>query len=65
MAPWKTLPPTCRILCASGTQDLRNGLAAVDFRTQLAEEFLLMPDRFSMAHSLEARVPFLGHVFVE
>jgi asparagine synthase (glutamine-hydrolysing) len=50
---------------ASGAQDIRNGLAAVDFRTQLAEEFLLMTDRFSMAHSLEARVPFLDHVLVE
>ena len=50
---------------ASGAQDLRNGLAVVDFRTQLAEEFLLMTDRFSMVHSLEARVPFLDHVLVE
>jgi asparagine synthase (glutamine-hydrolysing) len=49
----------------SGADDLRNGLAAVDFRTQLAEEFLFMTDRFSMAHSLEARVPFLDHVLVE
>jgi len=45
--------------------DLRNGLAAVDFRTQLAEEFLFMTDRFSMAHGLEARVPFLDHLLVE
>jgi asparagine synthase (glutamine-hydrolysing) len=45
--------------------DIRNGLTAVDFRTQLAEEFLFMTDRFSMAHSLEARVPFLDHVLVE
>ena len=50
---------------ASEAHDLRNGLAAVDFRTQLAEEFLFMTDRFSMAHSLEARVPFLDHVLVE
>ena len=49
----------------SEAPDLRNGLAAVDFRTQLAEEFLFMTDRFSMAHSLEARVPFLDHVLVE
>ena len=49
----------------SGAQDVRNGLAAVDFRTQLAEEFLFMTDRFSMAHSLEARVPFLDHILVE
>lgn len=49
----------------SGTSDLRNGLAAVDFRTQLAEEFLFMTDRFSMAHSLEARVPFLDQQLIE
>ncbi len=45
--------------------NLRDGLAAVDFRTQLAEEFLFMTDRFSMAHNLEARVPFLDHSLVE
>jgi len=50
---------------ASKAGNLRNGLAAVDFRTQLAEEFLSMTDRFSMAHSLEARVPFLDHLLVE
>ena len=49
----------------SEAPDLRNGLAAVDFRTQLAEEFLFMTDRFSMAHSLEARVPLLDHHLVE
>jgi len=50
---------------ASHSSDVRNGLAAVDFRTQLAEEFLQMTDRFSMAHSVEARVPFLDHQLVE
>jgi asparagine synthase (glutamine-hydrolysing) len=50
---------------ATRSRDIRDGLAAVDFRTQLAEEFLFMTDRFSMAHSLEARVPFLDHVLVE
>jgi asparagine synthase (glutamine-hydrolysing) len=50
---------------SSQAPDLRNGLAAVDLQTQLAEEFLFMTDRFSMAHSLEARVPFLDHTFVE
>jgi asparagine synthase (glutamine-hydrolysing) len=49
----------------SSTTDLRTGLAAVDFRTQLAEEFLFMTDRFSMAHSLEARTPLLDHQLVE
>jgi asparagine synthase (glutamine-hydrolysing) len=50
---------------SSMAPDLRSGVAAVDFRTQLAEEFLFMTDRFSMAHSLEARVPFLDHLLVE
>jgi asparagine synthase (glutamine-hydrolysing) len=50
---------------ALGTSDLRNGLTSVDLRTQLAEEFLFMTDRFSMAHSLEARVPFLDRELVE
>jgi len=49
----------------SCTRDLRTGLAVVDFRTQLAEEFLFMTDRFSMAHSLEGRTPFLDHRLVE
>lgn len=44
-------------------EHVRDRVAAVDIDTQLAEEFLLMTDRFSMAHSLEARTPFLDHEF--
>lgn len=43
----------------------RNAAAFVDFHMQLPEEFLLVCDRFSMAHCVEARVPFLDHEFVE
>lgn len=43
----------------------RNNVAFVDFKLQLPEEFLLVTDRFSMAHSVEARVPFLDHTLVE
>lgn len=43
----------------------RDGLMQLTMRTQLPEEFLFMTDRFSMAHSLEARVPFLDHAFVD
>lgn len=45
--------------------NVRDGIASVDFQTQLPEEFLLMTDRFSMAHGLEARVPLLDHWLVE
>jgi asparagine synthase (glutamine-hydrolysing) len=42
----------------------RNAITELDFSQQLAEEFLFMTDRFSMAHSLEVRTPFLDKVFV-
>ena len=37
----------------------------LDVATQLPDEFLQMTDRFSMAHSLEARTPFLDAELVE
>jgi asparagine synthase (glutamine-hydrolysing) len=43
----------------------RDAITAASFGTQLPEEFLMMTDRFSMAHSLEARVPFLDREFVD
>ena len=43
----------------------RDALMHLTMQTQLPGEFLFMTDRFSMAHSLEARVPFLDHSFVE
>src|SRR5207245_1458440 len=42
-----------------------NAVATVDLALQLPEEFLLMTDRFSMAHSLEARTPFLDSAFTD
>jgi len=63
------IPDTSRVLqeCyrASETAVPRDAINSVGFATQLPEEFLLMTDRFSMAHALEARVPFLDHQFVE
>lgn len=44
---------------------LRDRCAAADIATQLPEEFLMMTDRFSMAHSIEARTPFLDHNLAE
>ena len=43
----------------------RNALMQLAMQTQLPEEFLFMTDRFSMAHSVEARVPFLDRTFID
>lgn len=43
----------------------RNKIVGIDFRMQLPEEFLMMTDRFSMAHSVEARTPFLDRKLIE
>lgn len=50
---------------ALGSMHPRNKIAAADFQIQLPEEFLYVSDRFSMAHSVEARTPFLDHHLVE
>ena len=42
-----------------------DSIMAVDLRTQLVDEYLAYVDRFTMAHALEARVPFLDHRLVE
>lgn len=49
----------------TGLDDPRDAITRVDLSLQLPNEFLLMVDRFSMAHSVEARTPFLDHAFVE
>lgn len=50
-----------RYCAVEGT--IRDRVAITDIETQLPDEFLLMTDRFSMAHSLEARTPFLDNEF--
>lgn len=50
---------------AAATGDPRDRVAITDMTTQLPEEFLMMTDRFSMAHSLEARTPFLDNELVD
>jgi len=45
--------------------DPRRAITSIDLRQQLPNEFLHMVDRFSMAHSVEARTPLLDHLYVE
>ena len=54
-----------RIYDESGSRSARDSVLYLDVATQLPDEFLLMTDRFSMAHSLEARTPFLDAELVE
>jgi asparagine synthase (glutamine-hydrolysing) len=62
-------PDTADLLQAvwddGGGRTARDRVLELDVRTQLADEFLAMTDRFAMAHSLEARTPFLDHELVE
>jgi len=44
--------------------DPRNKTCYIDLKTQLQDEFLQMTDRFSMAHSIEARPCFLENELV-
>jgi asparagine synthase (glutamine-hydrolysing) len=49
----------------SPSRNPRDSVLHLDMATQLPDEFLLMTDRFSMAHSLEARTPFLDNELVD
>ena len=44
---------------------LRDAVRIIDLQIQLPDEFLHMTDRFSMAHSIEARPPFLDRQLAE
>lgn len=47
------------------TKSWKNTIPCIDFKMQLPDEFLFMTDRFSMAHSVEARTPFLDKEFIQ
>jgi asparagine synthase (glutamine-hydrolysing) len=61
-APTEALLQQLRDSSHAGTY--RDAVAYVDFQLQLPEEFLLVADRFAMAHAVEARVPLLDHELV-
>ena len=48
-----------------GLQGLKKNMSFLDIKTQLNNEFLYITDKFSMAHSLEVRTPYLDHQLVE
>jgi len=50
---------------AAGGGDALARLFAVDARTQLPDDLLLLTDKMTMASSLECRVPLLDHELVE
>ncbi len=49
----------------SGTEDLLEQLLYVDINSYLPEDLLVKMDIATMANSLEARVPYLDHKFME
>ena len=50
---------------SSNDTDVRNKSSYLDLKTQLPNEFLIMTDHFSMAHSLEIRPPFLDNEIID
>ena len=48
-----------------GTTDVLSSVLALDAKIGLVDDMLHYFDRASMAHSLEVRVPFLDHEFVQ
>ena len=54
-----------RILNDENFNNLKKKISFLDIKTQLNNEFLYITDKFSMAHSLEVRTPYLDHELVE
>jgi asparagine synthase (glutamine-hydrolysing) len=50
---------------ATNSQDLFNQLSYFELKTRLPNDLLAKVDSMTMAHSIEGRVPYLDHRFVE
>jgi asparagine synthase (glutamine-hydrolysing) len=59
VAGWEALRPQLRAL------DELNAFQLLELRSSLPDELLLYGDKLSMAHALEARVPYLNRPLVE
>jgi asparagine synthase (glutamine-hydrolysing) len=68
---WPTLEPihSSNVIIDQYVQadadDVVDRMLYADFMTRLPEHSLMLTDRMTMAHSLEARSPFLDHTLVE
>ena len=54
-----------RIAPADGALDELGGFQLLEIRSSLPDELLMFADKLSMAHGLEARVPYLDRIVVE
>ena len=57
--------PLEQCLAQCPTSDTKDLMMYLDMNTQLPDDLLALTDKMSMAASLECRVPFLDHEFVE
>jgi asparagine synthase (glutamine-hydrolysing) len=65
MTPGKLAPPWEAHRAAIDGLDELGGFQLLEMRSSLPDELLMYGDKISMAHSLEARVPFLDRDVVE
>ena len=57
--------PATRYTCDKSVRGVVNRMLYVDTKTSLPDDLLLKADKMTMANSVELRVPFLDHKFLE